>query len=159
MENLLLENMTKKAKPKQCEETGKFLRNGAAAKSGLNKALLSVNLGQLKTFIEYKLAERGKLLILVNPAYSSQECSECEHTEKGNRKTTALFSCLNCGYTDDADVNAAKVLIKRGIKHIRSETFLQKKTVRKIGVKRNKAHEQASKGEDDAELSSQPGKG
>lgn len=148
-ENLSLKNMTKRAKAKQCKETGKWLKNGAAAKTGLNRALQGVNLGQLSTFFGYKLAERGKLLVLVNPAYSSQECSQCTHTEKNNRKTTEQFSCLNCGYTADADVNAAQVLIKRGIKHIRSEAFSKEKTVRKIRVKRNKAHEQASQGEDD----------
>lgn len=37
IENLKLKNMTKRAKAKRSEETGKWLKNGARAKSGLNK--------------------------------------------------------------------------------------------------------------------------
>ncbi len=39
-EDLQIENMTKRPKPKQDEETGQYLPNGAAAKGGLNKSIL-----------------------------------------------------------------------------------------------------------------------
>lgn len=43
----------------------------------------------------------------VNPAYTSQRCSACGHTERGNRNGL-MFLCLNCGHVDNADINAAK---------------------------------------------------
>lgn len=43
----------------------------------------------------------------VNPAYTSQRCSACGHTERGNRNGE-IFLCLKCGHTDNADKNAAK---------------------------------------------------
>jgi IS605 OrfB family transposase len=43
----------------------------------------------------------------VSPAYTSQRCNACGHTERGNRSGTK-FLCLSCGHTDNADVNAAK---------------------------------------------------
>ena len=43
----------------------------------------------------------------VQPYYTSQRCSKCSHTESKNRLEVELFKCQKCGYTDDADVNAA----------------------------------------------------
>ena len=48
----------------------------------------------------------------VPPAYSSQRCSACGHTERTNRKGE-VFRCRHCGWTDNADVNAAKNLLIR----------------------------------------------
>jgi IS605 OrfB family transposase len=48
----------------------------------------------------------------VPPAYTSQRCHVCGHTERGNRKGEE-FCCLKCGYTGNADVNAARNLLIR----------------------------------------------
>ena len=48
-----------------------------------------------------------------NPFYTSQECSHCGHIEKGNRLSQELFVCQKCDYTDNADNNASKVILKR----------------------------------------------
>jgi len=146
-EDLKLANMVRRPKPKQCEETGKWLVNGASAKAGLNKAILSVNLGQIRQFARYKLAEKSKLMIVVKPHHSSQECDPCGHTEKANRPSQAVFKCVACGHHANADDNAAQIVKKRGIKHIRSDAFSKEKTVRKIHAKRKtKAQELASSG-------------
>jgi putative transposase len=43
----------------------------------------------------------------VPPAYTSQRCSVCGHTERGNRNGEK-FLCRKCGYACNADINAAK---------------------------------------------------
>ena len=43
----------------------------------------------------------------VCPAYTSQRCFKCGHTERDNRNGE-VFLCQKCGHTDNADVNAAK---------------------------------------------------
>jgi len=40
-------------------------------------------------------------------AYRSQRCNQCGQVRKANRKGQE-YSCKNCGYSSDADVNAAK---------------------------------------------------
>jgi len=60
-EDLKIKNMTRRAKAKQDPETGRWLRNNAKAKSGLKKALLGANLGQIRDLTKYKLRDRGKL--------------------------------------------------------------------------------------------------
>ena len=122
-EDINLQNLTRKPKAKQCPDTGKWLRNNARVKAGLNKAILNLNLGEIRDFTRYKLEERGKLMIKVRAAYSSQECAECGHTEKANRPNQATFYCQGCGHKDNADNNAARVIKKRAIELVLSDTF------------------------------------
>lgn len=163
-EDINLSKLTHRPKAKQCPETGRWLRNMAKAKAGLNKAILNLNLGQIRTFTEYKLIERDKLMIKVRAAYSSQECSECGHTDKANRPTQELFSCTSCGHTENADDNASKVLKKRGIEYVLSPAFTKVKTRKRVTARtRSQAREMASLGtgglcKPDV-LSAQPGDG
>ena len=64
--------------------------------------------------IQQKAERYGRELRLVNPAFTSQRCSCCGHTEKANRKTQAEFKCLSCGHAENADVNAAKNALAAG---------------------------------------------
>ena len=48
----------------------------------------------------------------VNPAYTSQRCPACDHTERSNRNGE-IFKCKSCGHTDNADINAAKNILSR----------------------------------------------
>lgn len=48
----------------------------------------------------------------VPPQMTSQRCSKCGHTEKGNR-SGERFLCKMCGYVDNADVNAARNILDR----------------------------------------------
>jgi len=75
-------NMTKRAKPKQ-DENGKYIKNGAAAKSGLNEALLKSMWGMVIKFIRYKGLKKEKLTIKIPPHGTSQECSQGGHTHPG----------------------------------------------------------------------------
>ena len=145
-ENMTISNLLKAPKAKLCPETGKWLRNGRAAKKGLNRVISSANMGKIRQFSEYKLIERGKLFLTVKTAYSSQTCSECGFCDKGNRLTQEKFSCLSCSHTENADINAAKVLKQRGLQHIRSEAFTKVKTIRKTSARRIVAREKASIG-------------
>ena len=63
---------------------------------------------QLRFFIEYKARLAGVVVRLVDPAYTSQTCSRCQHKERANRKTRDEFLCKACGHASNADLNAAK---------------------------------------------------
>ena len=114
LEDLRTKNMTAKPKAKQTD-TGKWERNGANAKAGLNKSILDKGWHQLESFIKYKSYRAGKAWFKV-PAYqTSQECAACSHTHPNNRKSQDRFHCESCGHTDNADHNAAEVIKKRAI--------------------------------------------
>lgn len=69
---------------------------------------------QLDAFIGYKAALAGVPVVLVDPAYTSQECSRCGHVDKMNRPDQQTFSCTSCGFAEHADVNAGRVIALRG---------------------------------------------
>lgn len=62
---------------------------------------------QLRSFLTYKAAQAGVLVVAVDPRNTSRTCSACGHCEKANRKTQDQFLCVACGYTTNADINAA----------------------------------------------------
>jgi putative transposase len=63
--------------------------------------------GQLRFFLSYKAALAGVPLHLVDPRNTSRTCSVCGHCAKENRKSQAVFCCVQCGHTNSADWNAA----------------------------------------------------
>ena len=125
LEALQVRNMTKRAKPKQ--ESGKWMRNGAAAKSGLNKSILASAWGRVATCLTYKAARRNQLVLVVPAHYSSQECSECNYTHPDNRATQAEFVCQRCGFIAHADINAARVIRARGVAQLRAGVVVKPK--------------------------------
>lgn len=58
------------------------------------------------------LAAKGVIISKVNPAYTSQECSECGFTARENRKNDD-FICLFCGVMLHADTNGAVNILSR----------------------------------------------
>jgi transposase len=54
-------------------------------------------------------------VVYVDPAYTSQMCSQCGHIAKKNRPDQATFCCTSCGFAEHADVNAARNIAARGV--------------------------------------------
>ena len=83
-------------------------------KAGLNRNILDAAWAEFRRQLEYKTQAVGGEVIAVNPAFTSQRCAACGHTDKGNRTTQSNFICLACGHADNADVNAAKNILAAG---------------------------------------------
>jgi putative transposase len=66
--------------------------------------------------LDYKAQSRGVKVIKVPPHYTSQICSACGYVDSENRKTQSEFKCVSCGHEENADINAAKNILDRGIK-------------------------------------------
>jgi len=108
IEDLKIKNMTRQVNK---TDDGSH-RSGVSAKSGLNREILNQSWGQLINMLEYKSLWYNKKVIKVNPKNTSRECSECGFTHKRNRRSQSDFRCLKCGFTMNADHNAA-INIKR----------------------------------------------
>lgn len=107
LEDLPVKNMTASAKG-TTENPGRNVRQ----KAGLNKGILDQGWSEFARQLEYKQFWRGGWVLYVNPAYTSQGCSSCGHVSAENRKFQELFACTACGFTANADHNAA-INIKR----------------------------------------------
>ena len=108
-EDLKVANMSKSASG-SVENKGRHVK----AKSGLNKSILDQGWGMMVNMLEYKQQWRGGLLIKVNPHYTSQTCSQCQHIAKENRQTQSKFECVKCRYVANADFNAARNILAAG---------------------------------------------
>jgi transposase len=104
-EKLNIKNMTASVKPKpDPEQPGQFLKNGRAAKAGLNRGILAQGWGLLRQRTEHKAPGRVED---VPAPYTSLRCSACGWIDKNSRKSQAEFVCSSCGFTCNADTNAA----------------------------------------------------
>ena len=115
LEDLRLKNMTARPKAKKNPHTGRYEKNNAASKAGLNRALLGVGLGLFEVFVSYKAHRANKPVFKVNPINTSRECAPCGHIHPDNRVSQSIFRCQRCGHEDNADRNAAWVIRKRAI--------------------------------------------
>jgi putative transposase len=70
-ENLNLKGLSRRHAPKQ-DESGSYIPNGQAAKSGLNKSWNDAAFGQFFTILGHVAAKAGAVVIAKNPAYTSQ---------------------------------------------------------------------------------------
>jgi putative transposase len=109
LEDLKIRNMTASAKG-TAEAPGKRV----AQKSGLNRSILDQSWYQIEQMLDYKTAWRGGEVLKVPAPYTSQRCSVCGNVHAENRKGKQ-FRCLQCGHTEDADINAAKNILAAGL--------------------------------------------
>ncbi|MDD1418394.1 transposase [Dolichospermum sp. ST_sed1] len=121
LEDLNISGMLRRCKVKTDEKTGRFLKNGQSRKKGLNRSISDASWSDLILKIEYLAVKQGKVVIKINPKYSSQECRNCGHTDKSNRDGEK-FICTECGYHEHADIGAAKTIRDRGFKIVRGDS-------------------------------------
>ncbi len=121
LEDLNISGMLRRCQVKTDEKTGRFLKNGQSRKKGLNRSISDASWSDLILKIEYLAVKQGKVVIKINPQYSSQECRNCGHTDKSNRDGEK-FICTECGYHEHADIGAAKTIRDRGFKIVRGDS-------------------------------------
>ena len=103
VEDLKVKNMSRRAKGK-----------GVSIKSKLNRLIQDSGWGMFLGMLEYKCEQYGQVFLKVAPQHTSQTCSVCGFVHPGNRKGK-VFKCLRCGHREDADINAARVILQKGL--------------------------------------------
>ena len=115
LEKLATANMTRRAKPvADPQAPGHYLRNGAAAKSGLNKAILAKGWFRFELALQSASRYTGTEVRKVPAAYTSQRCSQCGRVDPKSRESQAVYRCTTCAHCEHADVNAAKNILAAG---------------------------------------------
>jgi putative transposase len=99
-----------------CSARGTVDRPGrhVRAKASLNRSILGMAWGRTGRMLAYKCPSHGSELLTVSAAYTSQTCAACGHVEKASRRG-GRFRCVACGREAQADVNAAQVVLQRGL--------------------------------------------
>jgi len=113
VEDLQVANMTRRCKPKQ-DDSGNYLPNNQATKSGLNKSFADAGLSQFVEILTSKAEKAGLLVVKVDPRGTSQHCSECLNRVPKELKDR-WHLCPNCGLMLDRDLNSAILIQKVGL--------------------------------------------
>ncbi|WP_219725147.1 RNA-guided endonuclease InsQ/TnpB family protein [Fischerella thermalis] len=101
-EKLNIKGMTRKAKKGS---------KGKHQKTGLNRSLLDVGIGNLISLIRYKLDECGGVFVDVPLKIApSQTCPQCGYKKK-KELSQRVHNCDNCNLIADRDVAAAMVML------------------------------------------------
>ena len=86
----------------------------------INNKLQYWSYAQVSSKLGMLCQEQGIKLEKVSPAYTSQTCSECGFRHPDNRNAEQ-FKCLNCKVELDADFNAARNILHRGVYNLSVE--------------------------------------
>ncbi len=78
----------------------------------LNRILSRAGRHAVKEKLEALRETQGVEIILVNPAYTSQQCARCGYVDKSNRRGDK-FTCGFCNLHSNADVNGSKAVLRR----------------------------------------------
>ncbi|WP_159462654.1 RNA-guided endonuclease InsQ/TnpB family protein [Caballeronia glebae] len=135
LEDLKVGNMSRRPKAVKDERTGKWLRNRAKAKAGLNRKILASCWGRIDAFLRYKAGKKNKLVGKVPAQNSSRGCSRCGHIHADNRDARR-FVCVRCGLTLHADHNAGINIKTLGIGALRDGAFFVEKPKKRIAFRR-----------------------
>lgn len=95
IEDLRISSMTKSAKG-TVDNPGRSVK----AKSRLNQAIFQSGWGLFARRLEDKAPYRVER---VKPHFTSQTCPSCQHVSPENRKSQAIFRCVACGFSGNAD--------------------------------------------------------
>src|SRR6266508_779852 len=110
VEDLRIQNMTRSARG-TIDRPGRNVR----AKAGLNRSILGMSWAKAGRMLAYKCSLRGGALVEVSARNSSIECARCRGVAPENRVDQANFRCVDCGHQANCDINAAQVLLERGL--------------------------------------------
>ena len=109
-EDTRIRNMTRSAQG-TVEQPG----TNVAQKRGLNRSILAQGWGQLRRSTEYKASWASREFVPVPAQNTSITCPQCGEVDKRSRRTQAVFRCMACGHTGNADDNAAETIRRQGL--------------------------------------------
>lgn len=113
-EDLNLKNLVKRPKPKLAEDGKAYLPNNAKSKAGMNKSFSDASFGKFFDILDQVSNKLGKMVIKVNPAYTSQDCSGCGNRIKKSLSTRTHI-CNECGLVLNRDHNASLNILRIGL--------------------------------------------
>ena len=85
-----------------------YTKDGDNEDINYNRKVKFLGLSSLKQEVEHIARKYDIAVSTVQASYTSKMCPICGCIEDGNRPNQETFECVECGYKDNADFNAAK---------------------------------------------------
>jgi hypothetical protein len=83
-----------------------------------NRNLLSQGIGSFAKRLSERAKKVGKIVLLIEPAYTSRKCSRCGVLN--NPGSSEIYECQSCGLVEDRDLNAARNMRDAGRKFLKT---------------------------------------
>lgn len=96
------------------------IKNMVRRSRGLARNILDAAWGRIDRMLQYKSRWYGAQCLAVPAHYTSCTCAACGHVDATSRVSQDTFKCKACGTIEHADVNAAKVILQRGLRAVES---------------------------------------
>jgi len=94
---------------------------GMSRSMNFGKSVHDNGWGMFRCMLEYKLAEKGGLLVKVDRFYpSSKTCSVCGSINNELKLSDRSWTCGNCGTNHDRDINAAINIRNEGLRVLKT---------------------------------------
>ena len=109
-----------------------------------NRKVKFLGLSSLKQEVEHIARKYDIAVSTVQASYTSKMCPICGCIEDENRPNQETFECIECGYKDNADFNAAKNIRNRVLVTVLRESLLKQLdngTFKPKKIKREKVKE------------------
>jgi IS605 OrfB family transposase len=95
----------------------KEMRNSIDYGTRMNRRLHHLPFRALQFYTSYKASFEGIPTAWIDPAYTSQRCPMCGHTERANRNKKR-FKCKSCEHQDHSDRGASVNIAVKGVKKL-----------------------------------------
>ena len=83
------------------------------------KSIGDASWNRIIQYTMYKAESAGRVVILVNPMQTSQECSQCGNIKHDLKLSDRIYHCDECGLSIDRDVNAAINIERKGMEKLK----------------------------------------
>lgn len=90
-----------------------FIKDKGNDDINFNRIVKFLGIASLKNEVEHIARKYGIAVSTVHPEYTSKRCPICGCIEDENRPNQETFECIQCGYKDNADHNAAMNIMER----------------------------------------------
>jgi putative transposase len=81
------------------------------------KSIYDASWNQFFNCLLYKAEDAGRVLLKINPAYTSQDCSNCGYREP-KKLSDRIHKCKNCYLSMDRDLNASLNILRLGLQSL-----------------------------------------
>jgi len=93
----------------------KGIRDRVTVKKAQRRTHANWSFYDLRSKIAYKAILAGVKVVFIDPRNTSRMCSKCGYISKKNRPNQSTFLCQQCGFSSNADLNAARNISCRAI--------------------------------------------
>ena len=103
-----------------------YVKDGDNEDINYNRKVSFLGLSSLKQEVEHISRKYDIAVSTVQASYTSKMCPLCGCIEDGNRTNQETFECIECGYKDNADFNAAKNIRDRVLVTVLRDKLLKR---------------------------------